>query len=391
MKRNFTQLCGLMALALTSIPLTGQNEGKAVHAIQGVERYVPEQGAQLRAETPRDSAIRYNAAGEKMNKYVYSEDSSRGTYQWENNAWVFVDSDPREERWNWIINWQNWQAKVSYIILDDRWEFRIPHGQSGGYTFFTHPAYMKFHEAYDKNGNLISFEAIAEEYFLEEKYSIQYNTFNKPVSMELYYGETLGYKANWEYNAAGFATLFESYDDGEARAKEVNTYDAKGNLISIEYYKGNPTNNWVLGARTNYKWDDRNRIISEEYISYIDNDVGYRADYERDDKGMEKKLSEYLWSANEWILDRYYVCYYAGDGNSSGITPMPAPAVYISGSVLTIQSNRTEQITIYSVNGARLYESRIQAGAITINTTPFPQGVLIVRGSSGWVKKVVNP
>jgi hypothetical protein len=390
MKRNITRSGGLMILALMSLPLTGQNEGKAVHAIHGVEqRYVPEQGIQLRAETPRDSAILYNAAGEKTNKYVYLNDNSRGTYKWENNAWIFVDSEPRE-LWNWIINWQSWQAKkVSYIIVDDRLEFYMPHGQSGGYTFWTYPVDMKFNEAYDKNGNLISFEAIDEEYFLEDKFSIQYNIFNKPVSMEVYSGETLGYKANWEYNAAGFATLFESYDEGKARRKEVDTYDAKGNLISIEHYEGNSTNNWALGARTNYQWDDKNRIISEEYISYIDNDVGYRADYEWDDKGREKKRSEYSWSANEWVLDRYYICYYAGDENSNAVIQTPEPVVYIHGGTLTVRSDHAEQITVYSVSGAKLYKSRIQAGTSTIDATRFPQGVLIVKGN-GWVRKIRN-
>jgi hypothetical protein len=204
----------------------------------------------------------------------------------------------------------------------------------------------------------------------------------------MYYGETLGYNAHWEYNAAGFATLYELYCGDMPNNKEVVTYDAKGNLISIEDYEGNSTNNWVLILRMNYKWDDKNRMISEEYISYTE-DYGTRTDYERDDKGREKKRSEYVWSAGEWVLDSYYVCYYAGDGNSSGIIPMPAPAVYISGSVLTIQSDRAEQITVYSITGAKLYESRIQAGTTTIHTTRFPQGVLIVRGN-GWVRKVAK-
>jgi hypothetical protein len=285
---------------------------KAVRAIHGVERYVPEQGTQLRAETPGDSAVGYNAAGDKTNKYVYLNDNSRGTYKWENNAWIYINPSPEEWIWDWIRDWQSWQSKVSYETVNEQLRFCIPHGQSSWYSYWFMPADTKFNTAYDKSGNLISFEAIDEKYGLDEKFSIKYNTFNKPVSMERYYHGTLGHKANWEYNAAGFVTLFELYNNGKTFRKEADTYDAKGNLISIEYYEGNSTNGLVLDRRSNYKWDDRNRIISDEYMNYTE-DYGHRTDYEWDNKGRKKKLSEYLWSANGWVPDQYYIYYYTGD------------------------------------------------------------------------------
>jgi hypothetical protein len=180
------------------------------------------------------------------------------------------------------------------------------------------------------------------------------------------------------------------YEWDEARYKEVDTYDAKGNLISIENYEGNSTNNWVeTGLKRNYKWDDRNRIISEEIINYIST-TRSRTDYEWDDKGREKKLSEYSWLANEWILAWYYICYYAGDENSNAVIQTLEPSVYIHGGVLTVRSDRAEQITIYSVSGTRLYETQAQAGTTTIDASRFPQGVLIVRSGSGWVRKIVK-
>lgn len=66
-------------------------------------------------------------------------------------------------------------------------------------------------------------------------------------------------------------------------------------------------------------------------------------------------------------------------------------AVYITGNTIYIQTTQTEQIAIYTINGSKLYETTVQSGTTTVNAITFPQGVLIVKGSSGWVKKVVAP
>jgi len=62
--------------------------------------------------------------------------------------------------------------------------------------------------------------------------------------------------------------------------------------------------------------------------------------------------------------------------------------VYVSGSTLYIKTNQTESVSIYSINGLKLYQNSIQSGTTTINTTSLSKGILIVKGSSGWVKKI---
>ena len=66
------------------------------------------------------------------------------------------------------------------------------------------------------------------------------------------------------------------------------------------------------------------------------------------------------------------------------------PIVYINAQTIFIQTESVERITVYSVTGSKLYEAPIQAGLTTINAAQFPHGLLFVRGSSGWVKKVLN-
>ena len=77
-----------------------------------------------------------------------------------------------------------------------------------------------------------------------------------------------------------------------------------------------------------------------------------------------------------------------GVGNE--VVNAPAPTVYLNAQAICIQAASAEQIAVYSVTGNKLYETTIQAGLNTINAAQFPQGLLFVKGSSGWVQKVLN-
>ncbi|GHV47810.1 hypothetical protein FACS1894181_02050 [Bacteroidia bacterium] len=77
-------------------------------------------------------------------------------------------------------------------------------------------------------------------------------------------------------------------------------------------------------------------------------------------------------------------------GVSNEVIPSLEPALYVTGHTLYIQSSCAERITIYSINGLKLYESNVPAGTAKIDATSFPKGVLVVRGSSGWTWKAIN-
>jgi len=67
-----------------------------------------------------------------------------------------------------------------------------------------------------------------------------------------------------------------------------------------------------------------------------------------------------------------------------------AANVYVSNQNLSIESNASETIDIYSLNGIKVYTSTKPQGIITVSCGNFPEGILIVKGSSGWVRKVIN-
>ena len=75
----------------------------------------------------------------------------------------------------------------------------------------------------------------------------------------------------------------------------------------------------------------------------------------------------------------------------TGISNPKADAVniYLSKENLNIESGVSETISIYSANGVKIFVTNTQ-GVISIFRGGFPKGLLIVKGSSGWVKKVEN-
>jgi hypothetical protein len=72
-------------------------------------------------------------------------------------------------------------------------------------------------------------------------------------------------------------------------------------------------------------------------------------------------------------------------------TALPsAQKVFIrsSGGILTVNSSAAERIDVYSINGALLYQAQKASGEATFNLNRLNRGVLIVKGSSGWTRKV---
>jgi hypothetical protein len=57
---------------------------------------------------------------------------------------------------------------------------------------------------------------------------------------------------------------------------------------------------------------------------------------------------------------------------------------------LYVNTPVAERIAIYSLDGRMIYQAQKQSGIATFNLYSLPRGVLIVRGDSGWVKKIIK-
>jgi hypothetical protein len=62
--------------------------------------------------------------------------------------------------------------------------------------------------------------------------------------------------------------------------------------------------------------------------------------------------------------------------------------VSLTSDILTVTNPSSESVTVYSLSGTLLYRTSKDQGSTVINVGHLPRGVLIVRGSSGWVRKV---
>ena len=78
----------------------------------------------------------------------------------------------------------------------------------------------------------------------------------------------------------------------------------------------------------------------------------------------------------------------AGNTTGNELTADEEVNVYASQGVLTIQSAAAENVMIYSVNGTMLMQVQKGVGEATYNVN-LPKGVYIVKGSTGWVRKVI--
>ena len=64
--------------------------------------------------------------------------------------------------------------------------------------------------------------------------------------------------------------------------------------------------------------------------------------------------------------------------------------VWVDGSSLHISSGVSECVSIYNLNGNLLYSGNKQSGKFTFNLNPVEGSkIIIIRGSSGWVRKVI--
>jgi hypothetical protein len=75
----------------------------------------------------------------------------------------------------------------------------------------------------------------------------------------------------------------------------------------------------------------------------------------------------------------------------TGLLAAPAGdiTVLLSGSLLTVTSPSSESLTIYTPGGSLLYTLTKPVGIASWNVS-LPSGVLIIKGSSGWSRKVIR-
>ena len=78
-----------------------------------------------------------------------------------------------------------------------------------------------------------------------------------------------------------------------------------------------------------------------------------------------------------------------GEPNSNANFINESVNAYAANGVLTVQSPAIESITVYNATGMMYFKTRKDTGATTFDISNLPQGIYVVKGSSGWANKVV--
>jgi hypothetical protein len=76
--------------------------------------------------------------------------------------------------------------------------------------------------------------------------------------------------------------------------------------------------------------------------------------------------------------------------NPVGNAAVESTEIVYAGGHLSVNTSVAERITVYAISGAVVYRAQKLPGSATLDLGDLPRGVLIVRGDSGWVKKIVR-
>jgi hypothetical protein len=366
-------------MAFGCLPLAGQE--KAVMKT-GAGEYVPKQSVQLRAEEELpDSAIVYSPEGERKTKYVYPPNENSGTYAWENNTWKFTSSEVE----TWYISNAGYDRernnkqtiKVSYEIVGEQLRFCFPM-INYMYSYFFYPARLDVRTDYDTNGNLTLF-SMGDDAWGE--FRVSYNTGNRPVSIEgIYPSDNRSFfKAHYEYNDYGYATLFDSYnwekETWVSYVKEIAEYDTQGKLLYKDQYINNKREH-----RLSYKYYNEHHHSSWSLEDFQNEDKCYRWEFKY---GTDGKLGAvYFYRPDE--LQDYWILY----PNSlipSGTETVSGAAVWSYGGNLYVRTPQPAALYVYTVAGVLYRQQMLPAGETAV---PLPQGTYFVQAGET-VKKVL--
>jgi len=167
------------------------------------------------------------------------------------------------------------------------------------------------------------------------------------------------------YDGNGRPTIVETYTGQGSYTKEIITYSKDQQIV--ESYENNPMTGELQPTEKSIAWlDAQGRFVREESYSY---------DYD----------------TMEWLLDSYVIYHYTG---MTGIADrdLLAQQVIVSttNGSLSINSPKAETIVVYSLSGAQVYTSFKPSGEIQVSLGNLSPGIYLVKGGSGWVKKIKN-
>jgi hypothetical protein len=185
---------------------------------------------------------------------------------------------------------------------------------------------------------------------------------------------------------------------GRTLQEYIYTYDDKDlpilTVIKIPLMKSTAFTDHTYIHNTDNKLESK---ISESftYVDGILDTVQNRKEvlfYDNLERPLRNEIYTWDTQKNDYKeqYDTYSIRYYKTNTNIveyNKLSDIPV-TVSVNNGLLTIDSPSSERIEIYSMIGSCLYTDKKLSGQSLISLPPFPHGIYVIRGSSGWTKKI---
>ena len=227
------------------------------------------------------------------------------------------------------------------------------------------------------------------------------------------YNNTLVNVSNGLYHSAiyfGIAT--QDWDDDAGRPANINPtirhnivsqpasivhpmieirFDDNDQLGLLSGLEGNPTMNnncyYIAGKSARFKDNRPGSILENAGLSAWKAHIGGETGSIEVDPSLN---SNYMPSNAQCAGMGIQHPLIVNDSPITGIRALsPKSLVYISNGILYIESPAAEMVHVYSINGALLHNLQKPAGKVSYLVNKSKGTEIIVRGSSGWSKKII--
>lgn len=171
--------------------------------------------------------------------------------------------------------------------------------------------------------------------------------------------------------------------------KPLNTPDSEYQNYKLLKEKYNINNILTYTECHNYEWD-------EFYSASYDNEGKPLIEIQNysdipDDSYIDTYVYNKEGNLSEIIREDGYSTkyYYSSDGSGIKSSEVLNSKVYWKNGVLTVDSEKAEKVSVFSVDGVLLYSFEKSEGEVSVSLNDLSYtGIIIVKGSTGWFSKV---
>lgn len=180
-------------------------------------------------------------------------------------------------------------------------------------------------------------------------------------------------------------TIYKTYDsDGRPTLEEMYVSSSLGpstrSVYKFAYFKN-------TSGKLEHEEVETDQYDTSGALESVAKNVTYY-----DAKERPVRTDEYFGPTLATLdIDTYTFFHYDGQtGVANPFVPVQPDIVGGSDGYLSISSSKAEWIEIFSVSGVQVYAGAKPAGKIQLPIYQLPKGIYIVKGSSGWTRKIVR-